>query len=1073
MTKILDIIDTNFNDKLTIVEITSELFSLVVYKNYINSNKNIIIVTPSLFEASKIYESLLNYTNEVYLFPNDDFFTVKSLAVSPEFKITRLETINAILKKDTNKIIVTHLDGYIKKITSKSDYELNILNLKKNEVINRDKLLTKLLDLGYQEDNIVSKTGDFAYRGYIVDIYGIEEDFPCRIEFFGDEITSIRLFDPKNQRSFENLDELTIKPFKDIITSNENISSYLNDKITIFKDYEIIKSLYDRLVNEVDNEEFLDLYKIKEEETVYYETLENKKSTNNIVNFKSKTISKFYDNIELINNFLSTNIRKNKTIVISLSESKINSFRKHINLSMIETNFDNIEENKINIISDYYFNEGFEYKDYIFLSENEIYNNVIKKKKYKTKFKYSVKISDISNLTKGDYVVHESYGIGMYNGVITLENKGIYKDYLKIIYKNNDKLYIPVAKIELISKYSTKDGMMPKINSLGGSEWKKTKLKVKNKIKSIAKELINLYALRKNSKGYNFSEDDEFQKIFENDFEFAETSDQLKAINEIKEDMISDIPMDRLLCGDVGYGKTEVAFRAMFKAVNDSKQVLYLCPTTLLSKQQYEVAKKRFSKFPVNIKLINRYTSQKEKIEIYQELKNAKLDILFGTHSLLSDNIKPKNLGLLIIDEEQRFGVKDKEKLKKYKNNVDILTMSATPIPRTLQMSLMGIKSISTIETPPVDRYPIETYVFKEDEYVVREAIYKELARSGQVYILYNNINDMDEKEKKIKSLVPQARIIKIHGKMHKEDIEDKMESFINKEYDVLLCTTIIETGIDIPNVNTLIIYDADKFGLSQLYQIRGRVGRSNKIAYAYLMYKPSKVLTEEAQKRLNSIKEYTALGSGYKISARDLEIRGAGDILGSEQAGFVDSVGITLYTKILNDEIKRIETGIEDSDNDKDEIEENVKTNINLSNYVPDNYVKDDSLKILIHSKINSITNREEFNMVKEELEDRFGKLNKEILEYMEEELFDSLSNKYKIEKVIENRLTIEIIFNEEIANIIDIGDLLVKSLSINKNFKFKSQDKKIVLYIQKIYLDKNNIYECLNKILESLNLK
>ena len=1072
MSKILDLIDINFNNNLTIVESTSELFSLMVYKNYLNINKNIFIVTPSLFEASKIYESLLNYTNEVYLFPNDDYFTIKSLAVSPEFRIIRLETINSILKNDKNKIIVTHLDGYIKKISSKNDYESNILKLNVNQMIDRDKLISKLSDLGYQEDNIVSKTGDFAYRGYIIDIYAIEEEYPYRIEFFGDEITSIRLFDPKDQRSFEKIQEINIKPFKDLNVSNDNISSYLDNKITIYKDYEIIKNLYDRLVNEVDSQDFLNFNNIKEEEKVYYETLENKKTTTNIVNLKSKTIIKFYDNVELINNFLSSNIRNNKTIIISLTAQKINSFRKHINLSMIETDSNNIENKKINIISDCYFSEGFEYKDYIFLSENELFNSTVKTKKYKTKFKYSVKISDISNLTKGDYVVHESYGIGMYNGVITLENKGIYKDYLEIIYKNNDKLYIPVSKIELISKYSTKDGMMPKINSLGGSDWKKTKLRVKNKIKNIAKELINLYALRKNSKGYVFSEDDEFQRIFENDFEFIETKDQLKAIREIKEDMTSDIPMDRLLCGDVGYGKTEVAFRAMFKAVNDSKQVLYLCPTTLLSKQQYEVAKKRFSKFPVNIKLINRYTSQKEKLEIYEDLKNSKIDILFGTHSLLSDNIKPKNLGLLIIDEEQRFGVKDKEKLKKYKNNVDILTMSATPIPRTLQMSLMGIKSISTIETPPIDRYPIETYVFKEDDYVVKEAIYKELSRNGQVYILYNNINDMEEKEVQIKTLVPQARIMKIHGKMNKEDIEDKMQSFINKEYDVLICTTIIETGIDIPNVNTLIIYDADKFGLSQLYQIRGRVGRSNKIAYAYLMYKPSKILTEEAQKRLNSIKEYTELGSGYKISARDLEIRGAGDILGSEQAGFIDSVGISLYTKILNDEISRIESGIELEEEETEE-KETIKSNITLSNYVPNDYVKDDSLKILIHTKINSITTREEFNLIKEELEDRFGKLNKDISEYMEEQLFDSLSTKYKIEKVIENRLTIEIIFNEDIANIVDMGDLLVKSLKINKNFKFKSHDKKVILYIQKSYLNKNTIYESLNHLLESLDLK
>ena len=520
MTKILDIIDINLKNDLTIVESTSELFSLIVCKNYLISKKNILIVTPSLFEASKIYDSLSNYINEVYLFPNDDYFTVNSLAVSPEFKITRLETINAILKNDKNKIIITHLDGYIKKITSKEEYTSNLLKLKIGQNIDRDKLITILSNLGYQEDSIVSKTGDYAYRGYIIDIFSIEEDHPYRIELFGDEITSIRFFDEKNQRSFENIKEIIIKPFKDLNNSYDNISSYLNDRITIYKDYDVIKNLYERLLLEVPSEDFLDFYKIKEEEKIYYETLENNKVSENIINLKSKTISKFYDNVELLNNFLLSNLKNKKTIIISLSKQKVVSFRKYLKISMIETDINNIDEGKINIISDYYLSEGFEYKNYVFLTENEIFKNIIHKKKYKTKFKYAVKISDISNLSKGDYIVHESYGIGMYNGVITLENKGKYKDYLEIIYKNNDKLYIPVSKIELISKYSTKDGIAPKINSLGGSEWKKTKLKVKNKVKNIAKELINLYALRKNSIGYVFSEDDEFQKIFENDFEF-------------------------------------------------------------------------------------------------------------------------------------------------------------------------------------------------------------------------------------------------------------------------------------------------------------------------------------------------------------------------------------------------------------------------------------------------------------------------------------------------------------------------------------------------------------------------
>ena len=734
-----------------------------------------------------------------------------------------------------------------------------------------------------------------------------------------------------------------------------------------------------------------------------------------------------------------------------------------------ETSLNNIKLKTVNII-DLIINQGFIYNDFIFLTASELFNINNMKKKYKTKYKYSSTISDVNKLNIGDYIVHNTHGIGRYNGIKTLSLNDITKDYLEILYQGTDKIYIPVEKIDLISKYSGREGMAPKINKLGGTDWIKTKNRVKSKINDMADQLIKLYAERESKKGFSFSKDCDMSIDFESAFPYELTKDQANAIKQIKEDMEKNTPMDRLLCGDVGFGKTEVAFVAAFKAVLDSKQVLFLCPTTILSNQHYKNALERFKEFPVNIALLNRFTSTKEVNRIIKGLKDGTIDMIIGTHRLLSDDVVLKDLGLLIIDEEQRFGVAHKEKIKQYKTNVDVLTLTATPIPRTLQMSLVGIRSLSLISTPPVNRYPVQTYVVEDNKQILKDAIYKELSRDGQVFILYNKVQSIDEFAYKIKNLVGDARIAIAHGQMNKNQLEDTIYNFVNGEYDILICTTIIETGIDIPNVNTLIVMDADKFGLSQLYQIRGRVGRSDKFAYAYLMYQPYKLLTENAVKRLNVIKEFTELGSGFSIATRDLSIRGAGDILGSEQAGFIDSVGIDLYLKMLNDEINHRNENNHIKDDDSD-IE--TKPLLSVTTHISDNYVSEDDLKIEIHKKINSIDSLNSLNNVKNELEDRFGKISEDIIVYMYEEWFEKLAKKLQINKVRQTKNSIELIIEEKTLSRIDVEEIFVEAIHITQMFRFMSRGSNLVIVLDIIKLEKHPIYylvDLLSKISDNL---
>ena len=807
---------------------------------------------------------------------------------------------------------------------------------------------------------------------------------------------------------------------------------------------------------EIETHYMNDFTKIKGGQNIYFYHFDDDiNSKHNSYRFKYNAINNYNGDYNRIKNDLISYVASGKTVLLCIpNRESAKRIVKYLEIDdIILAREDNIVKGKINLLNKNVY-EGFIYEEYVVIGRNDLFEKKDEVIKYKSKYKIGTRVQAITNINDGDYIVHEMFGIGIYRGLQTINKGGLQKDYIKLEYADGDCLYIPVENIDRISKFTGKEGIGVKLNSLSNDNWKKKKGKVREKLESIAGDLIKVSAEREVSQGYAFSKDDENQTIFESEFVYTETPDQVRAVNLIKNEMEKDKPMDMLLCGDVGYGKTEVAFRAMFKAVNDGKQVAYLCPTTILSSQQYEAAKERFATFPINIGLINRFVDKSKQTKILEDLKDGKIDILFGTHRLLSDDVKYKDLGLLVVDEEQRFGVTHKEKIKQYKANVDVLTLSATPIPRTLQMSLTGIRSLALIETPPKERYPIQTYVLEESNLVIKDAIYKELSRNGQVFILFNSVEKIQEKVLEIGRLVPEAKIDFAHGQMSKDQLENKMNNFINGKFNVLVCTTIIETGIDIPNVNTLIILDADRFGLSQLYQIRGRIGRSNKIGYAYLMYSKHKFLNDIAIKRLDTIKEFTELGSGFKIAMRDLSIRGAGDILGREQSGFIDTVGIDLYLKLLNQAIKKSKG---DDVEEESEENKNEKPLISVSTHIDDKYVDEAELKILIHKKINLVDSYDSFCRIKDELEDRFGKLNEDMIIYMYEEWFEKLAKSLNINNVLDNDKSVDIALPVNISSKIKGDELFIESYNLNHNFRLNYNNNEIHIILDKNKLDKH----------------
>lgn len=720
--------------------------------------------------------------------------------------------------------------------------------------------------------------------------------------------------------------------------------------------------------------------------------------------------------------------RKKKHVILCLKDAEIKSvidvlLTQKIPYTLSEKSLD---EAGLMIVHEER-DEGFELIEppVLVLTSKELFQRHIPIGRYANKFKEAETLSTYQDLQVGDYVVHHQHGVGKYLGILTKEVDGVHRDFLHIVFRSDDQLFVPLEQFQLVRKFVSRDGVVPKLNKLGSNEWTKTKAKIKENVRDIADRLIALYATREKDIAYAFGPDSELQEEFEEEFEYPLTHDQAQAIQEIKDDMMRPKPMDRLLCGDVGFGKTEVAIRAAFKAVAEHKQVAFLCPTTVLSRQHYQTFLRRFANYPVNIRVLNRFVIESQVKEIVHDVREGKVDILIGTHRILSKDVRFKDLGLLVIDEEQRFGVEHKEKIKEVKQSVHVLSLSATPIPRTLQMSLIGVRSLSQLETPPQNRLPVQTYVLHKNKGVIKEVIQRELARNGQVFYLFNNVSQIFSVAYQIKQDIPEAKVAVAHGQMHREEIEDVMYRFTNNEYNVLVCTTIVETGIDIPNANTIVIDQADTFGLSQLYQIKGRVGRSDRLAYAYLMYSPRKQLSEIAQKRLQSIKEFTELGSGYKIAMRDLTIRGAGEMLGDSQSGFIDTVGIDMYIELLAQAIQEKRSGIPYVEKEME-----IKQNIQVDAYIPQTFAPQDFEKISLYQRIDKTETEHELKKLQDEIIDLYGKLPRSVVLLFEKKRLELLIKDPRVASFKERKQSAELAFSVEWSKTVD-GVKLFKMIS------------------------------------------
>ena len=1058
-----------------------------------NIKKQICIITYNELQAKQMVKDLRFFTDKIEYFGKREIASYNYIAESKDLPFARIDVLNKIYNKDA-KIVVTTIEAVMQSMIPKEILYKNVLkfsigntfecsNFKGKKNLNSLKQL--LLLLGYERNDLVENRGQFSIRGGIVDV-GLSEKTGIRIEFWGDEVDSIRYFNISSQRTTEMTNEVTIFPaheylleydsedkvlpeYSDIVSkvTNKIKEKYLVDK----KDYAIngkIKQDVEADIESIQNGEYIS--KIDKYCDEFYE----KKS--NFLEYLSKNALLVIDENLKINQRIENIIIENNNLIKSLTEkerflpeaiSKVSEFNKEdwnrvyeLKQAIYLDENNNNSANKFEIkyrpinfyksetellmadikkwINEKWINEkkdivilsgskenvgkiekllqedninrpvpiltgglssGFECYDLnlVVISMADAFEGEIKKRKTSSTFKQGEKVV-FADLKQGDIVVHKIHGIGQFVGVNTIEADGVTKDYIKIKYKNDDMLYVPTNNLDNVRKYIGGGDTAPKLNRLGSKEWSNTKAKVKKNLREVAKDLIELYAKRQKMKGYAYTKDTEWQKQFEGEFPYQETDDQLRCIEEVKKDMESARPMDRLLCGDVGYGKTEVAIRAAFKAVMDHKQVAYLVPTTVLANQQYEGFKKRMENFAINVELLNRFRTKKEQDEVIKKLKLGEVDVVVGTHRLLSQDVEFKDLGLLIIDEEHRFGVKDKEKIKKLKTSVDVLTMTATPIPRTLHMSILGVRDMSVIYEPPQNRRPVQTYVLEYDSEVVKEAITKELERGGQVYYLYNNVENISKKSLDISELVPEAKVDFAHGKMTGREIEDIMERFIKGEINVLVCTTILESGIDIPNANTIIVENADRLGLAQLYQIRGRVGRSDRQAYAYVTYKRDKLISEVADKRLKAIREFTEFGSGFKIAMRDLEIRGAGSLLGEIQHGHMEQVGYDTYCNLLDQVVKEMQ-GIEIEE------EQEIQIDINISSYIPDSYIDSSSQKIEVYQNIAICRTEEDIQNVIDEIIDRYGVMPKELENLIEVARIKELCRKAGVVKVSEKK--------------------------------------------------------------------
>ena len=1059
-----------------------------------------LVVFSNEEKAKKAYEEYLLFGEETYLYPARDLLFYYADIKGKTLTNRRMEVLRAIAekKKEEPVTVITTMDAFLDGIISPDEIQKNRIHITGEDTVDLTKLEQDLTALGCERESQIEAPGQFAVRGGIIDVFPLAEEMPVRIELWGDEIDSIRMFDAKSQRSIENISEITIYPASENCFGNNGLVSFLKyfpeNETLLFYDEphrlqetaETVEAEYtESLKNRADagmkeeGEEELRVFQTKDiiSEMNRYSgigltTLESKCGlfkVRSVYTVQAKGVNPYNNSFELLTRDLKR-LKRNGYRVVLLSGSRTRAKRlaedlRDYDLSSFYSEDMQREVKPGEIMAAYgYASEGYEYPmlKFVVISESDIFGR--KKKKKKRKKYEGQRIQDFAELKPGDYVVHENHGIGVYKGIEKIEVEKIVKDYMKIVYAEGGVLYIPVAQMDLIQKYAGADAKKPRLNKLGTIQWGKTKSQVKKAVQIVAKDLVELYAVRQQSEGFVYGPDTVWQKEFEEMFPFEETDDQLQAIEDTKHDMESKKIMDRLICGDVGYGKTEIAIRAAFKAVQEGKQVVCLVPTTILAQQHYNTFVQRLKEFPVRIDLLCRFRSAAEQKKTIEDTKKGFVDILVGTHRVLSKDVVFKDLGLLIIDEEQRFGVTHKEKIKKLKENIDVLTLTATPIPRTLHMSLIGIRDMSVLEEAPNERMPIQTYVMEYNDEMVREAITRELARDGQVYYVYNRVNDIADVAGRIQSLVPDANVAFAHGQMKERELEDIMYDFINGDIDVLVSTTIIETGLDIPNANTMIIQDADRFGLSQLYQLRGRVGRSNRMAYAFLLYQRDKLLKEVAEKRLSAIREFTDLGSGIKIAMRDLEIRGAGNLLGEAQSGHMEAVGYDLYCKMLNEAVRQLKGGPE---------AETFTTliDLNVDAYIPEYYIKNEYQKLDIYKRIAAIESEEELEDMTEELIDRFGDIPKKVQQLLVIASLKSLAHSVYVTAIEQKGEEIRFTMYEK-AKIDPSG--IPKFLDSYKNdLIFRAEEPPYFLYCRKGRNKKSNtenVLDTVRRILEDL---
>ncbi len=1009
----------------------------------LSEKRNALVVVYSENEAESLVRELSLYTDRAYLFPDKEYVFYN---IDAKNRTRELERLSAIDKIGKGAVLVASVSACLSYTIPKEKFDSMKLSISIGDTFDISLFLEKLIAMGYTMEDMTEAEGQFSKRGGIFDIFSPCYDEPVRIEFFDNEVDSIRLFDATTQRSSENLTECTIIPVDELLldktdkdrlkaflekskklkSTNDELSSVLSneldalnenmafyavdkyagviyDKIPSICDYfdrdaisfiiepkrlserantleweqgEVISELMGKAIPSKTPIPYL-TYKEFCERVSFLPLVSLNLLSHSSLNFKYTEIVEFitkstvslHGKVDYLYDDLENWKRSNATVVILASGD---TRGKNLAGTLLEKGFDakyasdkSFETGKITIIKGT-AKKGFEYPDlnFVLIAEQDIFN---KEKQLRRRRRDNTKrIKSYSDINVGDFVVHRAHGIGEYCGIKKIVVSGITKDYFRIKYQGSDVLYVPVDQMDMLYKYVGSSDKGVRVNKLGTNEWNRAKQKVKTATADMAKELLKLYAEREHTKGYAFSSDTPWQREFEDTFAYTETCDQLRSIEEVKADMEGLKPMDRLLCGDVGYGKTEIAIRAAFKAATDSKQVIYLCPTTILAMQHFETFKNRMADFPIRVEMLSRFRTQKEQKEILKRIRTGEIDIIIGTHRLLQKDVEFKDAGLLIIDEEQRFGVKDKEQIKELKKNIDVLSMTATPIPRTLHMAMLSVRDMSILETPPENRHPVQTYVMEHNYNILADAMRKELARGGQVFYLYNRVQGIYTVAENIRKLIPEARVAVGHGKMREEELEDIMYAMVGGEIDILVCTTIIETGLDIPNANTIIIENADRMGLSQLYQLRGRVGRSTRSAYAYMTYKKDKVLSETASKRLSAIREFIEFGSGFKIAMRDLEIRGAGNILGAEQHGHMDSVGYDMYCRLLSESVREAK-GLDSTPDDE------VSIDISVDAYIPERYIKNQNQRIDAYKLIASIRSKEDSEEVTDELIDRY----------------------------------------------------------------------------------------------------